>query len=135
MADAAVSGRDPGTPPDDSWELAAGIVRPYLFTQGRTHPAPGRDLPVEAMVTATTWGRDRAGGLPPEQRAVIELCAGPLSIAEVASRLSTPLGVVRVLVGDLADDDLVEAEDTRTDLAADVQLLQRLIARVRAIPA
>jgi hypothetical protein len=135
MADAATSGRGPGQPPDDSWELAAGVVRPYLFTLGRTRPAPGRDLPVEAMVTTTPWGRDRAGDLPPERRAVVELCSHPLSIAEVASRLSAPLGVIRVLVGDLADDALVEADDTRTDLAADVQLLQRLIARVRAIPA
>jgi hypothetical protein len=135
MADTAAPDREAGPPPDDSWEVAAGVVRPYLLTRGRTRPAPGHDLPVEAIVTTTPWGHDQAGGLPPEQRAVIELCTQPQSIAEVASRLSAPLGVIRVLIGDLAGDDLVEATDTRTDLAADVQLLQRLIARVRAIPA
>jgi hypothetical protein len=29
---------------DDEWELDAGIVRPYLFTQGRTHPRSSVDL-------------------------------------------------------------------------------------------
>ncbi|MGH9259401.1 MAG: ATP-binding protein, partial [Acidimicrobiales bacterium] len=32
-------------PADDAWELDAGIVRPYLFTRGRTRPARTAVLP------------------------------------------------------------------------------------------
>jgi hypothetical protein len=120
--------------PDDAWEVAAGVVRPYLFTQGRTRPT-NRLLAVEAMLASTAKGDAIAPGLAPEQRRILELCHDPQSVAEVAARLATPLGVVRVLVADLADEALLEVLDADTsDLAADVNLLQRLIARVKAIP-
>jgi ribonucleotide monophosphatase NagD (HAD superfamily) len=41
-----------------------------------------------------------------EQRAIAALCHDLLSIAEVSARLHLPLGVVRVLVGDMADEHL-----------------------------
>jgi hypothetical protein len=41
-----------------------------------------------------------------EQRAIAVLCHD-LSIAEIAARLHLPLGVTRVLVGDMADERLV----------------------------
>jgi hypothetical protein len=121
--------------PDDAWEVAAGVVRPYLFTQGRTRPT-SRMLAVETMLSATEKGAIVAPDLAPELRRIVELCREPLSVAEVAARLATPLGVVRVLVADLADGDLLEVmEGDDEGLAADVHLLQRLIARVKAIPA
>ena len=124
---------EPGAP-DASWEVEAGVVRPYLFTRGRTRSA-GRQLAIETMVAATAMGRDKASCLPPEQRGIVELCAHPQSVAELGARVSAPLGVLRVLVADLADDGLVDVHEPEADLAADVQLLERLIARVRAIPA
>jgi transposase len=42
-----------------------------------------------------------------EQRAITALCHDLLSIVEVSARLHLPLGVVRVLVGDMADEHLV----------------------------
>jgi hypothetical protein len=127
---------EPTTPatPDPTWEVEAGVVRPYLFTRGRTRSA-GRQLAIETMVAATSRGEERAPCLPPEQRRVVELCRRPQSVAELGARLSAPLGVMRVLVADLADAHLVEAHEAGVDLAGDVQLLERLIARVRAIPA
>lgn len=120
--------------PDDAWEITAGVVRPYVFTQGRTRPT-SETLAVETMVRTTTAGRDRRAILPPEQRSITVLCESVQSVAEVAAKLRTPLGVVRVLVADLADAGLLEVFEGATDLAADVELLQRLIARVKAIPA
>lgn len=119
---------------DDNWELEAGVVRPYLFTNGRTRP-DSHLLPVEAMVSTTDKGVAAVVELTPEQRRIVELCAtGSLSVAEIAAHLTTPLGVVRVLVADLADEHLLEVFEGAADLAADVELLQRLIARVKAIP-
>jgi hypothetical protein len=119
--------------PDDTWEVAAGVVRPYLFTKGRTR-SETRTLAVEAMLSATPQA-EGADLLAPEQRQIVDLCREPKSIAEVAAKLATPLGVVRVLVADLADDALLEISEREPDLASDVALLQRLIARVKSIPA
>jgi hypothetical protein len=73
--------------------------------------------------------------LAPEQRQIVELCRQPRSVAEVAAKLATPLGVVRVLIADLADDAWLLVFDPPPGLAADINVLQRLIARVKAIPA
>jgi uncharacterized protein DUF742 len=134
MADAhrpnGPNGRRP-SPVDDAWELEAGIVRPYLFTRGRTEPAHPL-LAVETMLRATPAGRLAAPGLPAEQRRTVELCRVPQSVAEVAARLHIPLGVVRVLVADLYAEGLVDVAAVRHP-RDDVDLLHRLIARVEQI--
>jgi Protein of unknown function (DUF742) len=123
-------------PSDDAWELDAGIVRPYLFTRGRTRPSRSSTLPVEAMLTATALARLTAGTLPGEQRRIVEQCATPQSVAEVAVAMRTPLGVVRVLVSDLYTAGLLDVHDTHeatADPADDIALLQRLITKVAAL--
>jgi hypothetical protein len=72
---------------------------------GRTRPAHD-DLEVEALVS-TTSVREQTPRLTVEQRAIAALCHDILSIAEVSAQLHLPLGVIRVLVGDMADEHLV----------------------------
>ena len=89
---------------DESVEDAR-VVRPYALTRGRTRPGRA-DLPLEALVRGVAGTSDTAGTL--ERRRILELAgANILSVAELSAHLSLPLGVVRVLVGDLADDGLV----------------------------
>ena len=92
---------------DESVEDAR-VVRPYALTRGRTRPGRA-DLPLEALVrgvAGTSDAADTAG--TPERRRILDLAgADILSVAELSAHLSLPLGVVRVLVGDLADDGLV----------------------------
>jgi hypothetical protein len=78
------------------------VVPVYAFTGGRTRAA-GQELPLEAVVTAT--GLTPAGGasLQMESRAIVEMCARPKSLAEIGAALRVPVGVARVLVGDLAN--------------------------------
>ena len=117
--------------PDDAWEVEAGIVRPYLFTRGRTRPALAA-LAVEAMVVTTSLGRATASTLDAEQRRIVDECRAARSVLETPARLGTPLGVVRVLVSDLVATGLVDLHDTANP-ADDIDLLNRLIARVKAI--
>ena len=81
------------------------VVRPYALTRGRTRP--GRhDLPLEALVRGVDGATDPSP--TSERRRILELStASILSVAELSAHLSLPLGVVRVLVGDLADEGLV----------------------------
>jgi hypothetical protein len=119
-------------PGDDAWELDAGIVRPYLFTRGRTRPSRATTLPVEAMLSSTPLARATSSTLPAEQRRIVERCAEPHSLAEVAADLSTPLGVVRVLVADLYTTGLIDVHEAH-DPRDDILLLRRLITRIEAI--
>jgi hypothetical protein len=105
-------------------------VRPYAMTGGRTRPTHD-DLEIEALVSTTAIG-ERGSKLTVEQHAIAALCHDLLSIAEVSAQLHLPLGVIRVLVGDMADEHLVivyrpaHAGD-RPDLA----LLERVLYGLR----
>lgn len=94
----------PGEGPDDSDDDDAVYVRPYTVTGGRTRPSSA-SLPIEALVE--TVGTPFPG-LSPEKRRILELTDGQyLSVAEISAHLHLPVGVVRVLVSDLSDDELV----------------------------
>jgi Protein of unknown function (DUF742) len=80
-------------------------VRPYAMTGGRTRPTHDAPLEIESLVSTTSVGQTPK--LTVEQRAIAVLCHDLLSIAEVSARLHLPLGVVRILVGDMADEHLV----------------------------
>ena len=101
------------------------------MTGGRTRPT--EDLEIEALVATTSQG-EWTPKLTVEQRAIAMLCHDLLSIAEISAHLRLPLGVTRVLVGDMADERLVvvyrpaQAAD-RPDLA----LLERVLYGLHAI--
>jgi hypothetical protein len=64
------------------------------------------ELAIEALVRRTD--RDPLAPLPSEQRELVALATGPLSLAELAAYTRLPLGVVRVLVGDLCGEGVLE---------------------------
>jgi hypothetical protein len=79
----------------------AGSVRPYALTGGRTR-GTGELLPIEALVSVVRMPVLR---LSTEKSRIVELVlAEYLSIAELSAHLHLPVGVVRVLVGDLVDE-------------------------------
>jgi hypothetical protein len=83
------------------------LVRPYALTGGRTR-APGSDLPLETLLTATK--RDRASEeVLPERREILKMTIMPTSVAEVSAHLKVPIGVARVLVADLVADGFLRA--------------------------
>ncbi len=116
---------------------AGPVVRPYAMTRGRTSSASRHRLDLIALVVpepaADDPGRDQT--LAPEHVAIVELCSDrPQSIAELAAELDLPVGVVRVLVGDLVEDELVHV--TRPVPPAelpDVNILREVINGLRAL--
>jgi uncharacterized protein DUF742 len=91
------------TSPDEQPASDPRRVRPYAMTGGRTRPTHD-DLEIETLVSTTG---EQTPKLTVEQRAIATLCHDTLSIAEVSAHLHLPLGVIRVLVGDMADEHLV----------------------------
>jgi Protein of unknown function (DUF742) len=113
------------------------MVRPYAMTGGRTRSAgaDGAEIPLEALVIINDEGRFRAAGLAWEQRAIAELCASPMSVAEISAHLKVPLGVARVLIGDMAAEGLVEMSGASgsEDAPNDLNLLERVLNGLRAL--
>jgi len=78
-------------------------VRPYAVTGGRVRSATS-NLPLETLVEVLP-GAVNSSGLTPEKRSILQHAAHSyVSIAEVSALLRMPLGVVRILISDLADE-------------------------------
>ena len=69
-----------------------------------------------------------------EQRVIAALCQNLLSTAEVSAQLHLPLGVVRILVGDMADEQLVMVHrPSQAGDRPDLALLERVLYGLHAI--
>lgn len=124
------------------------LVRPYVRTGGRTQPA--RHLAIEAMVSASTDiplprpvpnGEFRGSEFRNaefrnvEYHAVLAACRRPKSVAEVATSLSVPLGVAKVLLGDMAELGLVIVQNVSAvgDGRPALALMERVLDGLRRL--
>jgi hypothetical protein len=85
---------------------AGRVVRPYALTGGRTRPS-GAAFDLVATVSATRARATRRGSLGPEHLTVLQLTQVPTTVVDIASDMDLPLGVVRILLGDLRELGLV----------------------------
>ncbi len=111
------------------------LVRPYMLTAGRTDS--GVELPLEAPIEAlnTTakpprWPRNDVRGQ------ILRCCAHSLSVAEIAARLSLPLGATGFLVGDLVRQGYLRVHATpggSMTIDERRELIRRTLAGLRAL--
>jgi Protein of unknown function (DUF742) len=113
-------------------------VRPYSLTGGRTRF--GHVLYVETFVAAIEAPEERreltqgAARVMPEMRAIVELCRRMRTVAEIAALLRMPLGVVRVLLSDLADQGKIRVYGTgHAPGQPDRALLERVLSGLRRL--
>ncbi|WP_325520889.1 DUF742 domain-containing protein [Lentzea sp.] len=111
----------------------ASIVRAYAWTGGRTRS--NIDLEIETLVSANDQSRRSAGILQSEHQRVVELCRSPRSVAEVAALMRLPLGVVKVLLGDMAERGLVDVHQTASagGDTPDLGLMERVLSGLRRL--
>lgn len=111
----------------------ASIVRPYAWTQGRTKSIV--DLRIETMVSTSEQGENVEALTQTEHRSIAGLCREPRSVAEVATMLNVPLGVAKVLLGDMAGLGLVIVHKTATGGAnkAHLMLMERVLSGLRRL--
>jgi hypothetical protein len=113
------------------------LVRPYAHTGGRTRSS--HDLAIEALVS--TSGQPGVGVLDEvltthHRRMIVDMCVRPRSVAEVAAVLAVPLGVARVLLGDLASAGVVFVHPTAGstgDGEPDVEFMRRVLVGLRRL--
>ncbi|MEU7056710.1 DUF742 domain-containing protein [Streptomyces sp. NPDC046197] len=92
---------------------AGPVVRPYAMTRGRTSHAAQHRLDLIATVATEPHVADPEADhtLSPEHVDIVELCRNtPQSVAELAAELDLPVGVVRVLIGDLVDEAYIHVK-------------------------
>ena len=96
---------------EDEADEETYAVRPYAVTGGRTRTTTNEPLPVEALVQSLR-GHDDIG-LTPERRKILELTRDQyLSVAELSAHVKLPVGIMRVLVSDMADSGNIRIHGT-----------------------
>lgn len=119
--------------PDQPGEEPDSVVRPYTITRGRTRPER-QEIEFETLV----WTTSRAASSPPPAnahwRAVANLCREVVSLVEVAARLELPIGVARVLIGDMAEAGLVYLHRPQhVTETAGIALLEKVLDGLRQL--
>jgi len=120
---------------DHSWldQDAGPVVRPYTLVGGRSRPFTS-GLGLLTHVEALYAPDADLIGLQPEHRSILSLTRTALSVAELAARIDLPVGVVRVLVGDLLQANLVSTFEADAAVRApDDDILQAVIDGLRAL--
>ena len=114
------------------------VVRPYAVTSGRTRPS-GAAIDMVALVSAlrrvslADLEPEQEAKLGPEHRRLLERCQLPVAVADLASDLDLPLGVVRILVADLRDQGLVSVRQPAPSGFSDVAVLKEVADALRRL--
>jgi uncharacterized protein DUF742 len=114
-------------------EEAGPIVRPYAVTKGRTTSGSGAQFGLIDVVAATgEWPQPhfRPG---PEHRRIMELCRWPKPVIDLASETDLPVGVVRVLLGDLIDEGLLRVLPAQRKPQTDQRLLRMVLDGLQSL--
>ena len=80
-------------------ENQPNLVRPYTLTAGRTDSRV--NLPLEAPIEAVVSDKPPRWPGNDVRAQICAMCGSSPSVAEIAAHLSLPVGVARVLIGDL----------------------------------
>ncbi|MFF9343281.1 MULTISPECIES: DUF742 domain-containing protein [unclassified Streptomyces] len=117
---------------------AGPLVRPYAMTGGRTRPGPSNvrfDLIALVVVDDDPPGEAEEAVLGPEHRALLALCRSETqSVAELAADADLPVGVVRVLLGDLLESGFVRvSRPVPPAQLPDERILREVIDGLRAL--
>ncbi|MEU6641535.1 DUF742 domain-containing protein [Saccharomonospora sp. NPDC046836] len=107
-------------------------IRPYALTGGRTKSR--YDLLVETLISVPQYDPSLSDSLMPESRQLYERARTRVSIAELSVLLNVPLGVVRVLVSDLAAQGAIYIHPTAHAYQHDRNVLERILDGLKRLP-
>ncbi|WP_062430860.1 DUF742 domain-containing protein [Herbidospora daliensis] len=119
------------TASSEEWVDDGPVVRSYALTRGRATT----DAPLDLMsVVAATGARIQPGvDLGREHQRLLALIPRSRQVADVASDADLPLGVVRILLGDLLDHGLILVRPANTAKPPAENILREVINGLRAL--
>src|ERR1700691_1608546 len=106
---------------------AGPVVRLYALTKGRTLPNGGASFGLIDVVVATGERPAEHFRLGPEHRRILSVCRRPMPIVDLTSEIDLPLGVVRVLLGDLTRHAMMRVVSAQQQQVPDQQLLRMVL--------
>lgn len=122
------------TSPDDPGRTYRDTaLRPYVLTKGRARPSRNT-ISIDTLLIATDPPPPLPISAGRQERALLAMCRGLLSLVELAARLELPVSVVRVLASDLVDSGHLTARagsPQSPQLSRD--LLQEVLNGLRAL--
>lgn len=110
------------------------LVRPYTLTAGRTEPEI--PLPLEAPIGKPAADKPPRWPGNDVRGQILRMSADLPSVAEIAAGLALPLGVARVLIGDLVTQGYLQVHTTLGDSASNDErrdLIGRTLRGLRAL--
>jgi hypothetical protein len=122
--------------PRDRWldREAGPVVRPYAVTKGRTMPASDSYVGLIDMVLAEDRPQLPADArLNHEHRRLLSRCHQPITVVDLASDANLPVGVVRVLLSDLAQWRAVRVVQAPRGRVMDERLLRDVLDGLQAL--
>jgi hypothetical protein len=109
------------------------VSRPYTLTGGRTRPRGDRFYALLDVVGRGRVTPNRAS-LGPERIRILDVCRVPVTVADLASAVDLPLGVVRILLDDLVQESIIEVRSPApTTRITDKQLLRQILDGLHAL--
>lgn len=114
--------------PEDEGTYRPRLIRSYTITAGRT--ATSVDLAMEATLRLQAGAE--APVLSPSAAQVLEVC-DRRSVAEVSALTKMPIGVTRVLLGDLIEQGLIRIQATITDKSSTDERLELIERTLRGL--
>jgi hypothetical protein len=119
---------------EDMWmdSDAGPVVRPYTMTRGRVRPTTKLDL--VAFVVASAGAHAHLGHLQPEHHAILAVARRAITVSELAAHLDLALGVTRILLSDLLEQDLISTyEPTGVSAMPSERVLKAVLNGLRAL--
>ena len=116
----------PSEPEDEGYRPR--LIRSYTLTAGRT--AAKVELAMEATLRLQAGAE--APVLSPSAAQVLEVC-DRRSVAEVSALTKMPIGVTRVLLGDLIEQGLIRIQATITDKSSTDERLELIERTLRGL--
>jgi len=114
--------------PEDDAAPRPRLIRSYTITSGRTTTSV--DLAMEA--TLRLQPGVEAPVLSPSAAQVLEVC-DRRSVAEVSALTKMPIGVARVLLGDLIEQGLIMIQATITEKTSNDERLELIERTLRGL--
>jgi hypothetical protein len=112
-------------------EEAGRVVRPYALVRGRIRGSGG-GFDLVTMITVARRVRPDPAILEPEHLQLLCLC--PATVADLAAGLRLPLGVVRVILGDLRERGFIQVRrPPEPSRMPDLALLRRVADGLRRL--
>lgn len=106
-------------------------VRPFVQARGRTRAPSLHPILVHTIVEAARYNAAAAAAMTDQEWRVYDMARSPMSVAEISAHTDLALGLVRVIIADLAAQNLIDIHPA-TEHAPDgddvsTNMLERLL--------